>query len=88
MSVATGWAPSGPEKYGIDLNAARTNVTSELHAVSSPAEDAANAVLPFHPENPLLIFGLIAAVTFGFMAFSTSVKVGGAKAALSIGDAS
>lgn len=88
MSVATGWAPAGPAKYGLDLNAARTSTPSELHAVSSPAEGAANAVQPFHPENPLLVFGIIAAFTFGLMAFSTTVKLGGEKAAISIGDAS
>lgn len=39
-----------------------------------------------HPSNPLLAFGVIAAVTFGLMAFSTSVRVGKTRAGITIGE--
>lgn len=87
MATVSAWAPvGGAEKYGLTSDGPRTNAHSELHAVSSPAEGAYHAVQPFHPSNPLLAFGIVAAVTFGLMAFSTSVRVGGTKAALSVGD--
>jgi uncharacterized protein involved in response to NO len=85
--AASAWAPVGPARYGISSTQAPSNAHSELHALSTPAEGAANEVRPLHPSNPLFAFGAIALVTFGFMAFSTSVRVGHTKAALNIGDA-
>lgn len=84
--AASAWAPVGPARYGISPTQAPTNAPSELHALATPAEGAANSVRPLHPSNPLFAFGAIALVTFGFMAFSTSVRVGHTKAAVSIGD--
>jgi hypothetical protein len=50
--------------------------------------DAAAAQL-LSLDNPLFAFGLVAgAVTFGLMAFSTSVRVGKTSASLNLGDAS
>lgn len=86
MSLTTTWAPQSPaEKYGFRPSPA-TNAPSELTAVPSPVEGAAAAGQPWNPENPLFWFAAIGAVTFGLMAFSTSVRVGGTTAAVSIGD--
>jgi hypothetical protein len=38
------------------------------------------------PENPLFWFGALGVVTFGLMAFSTTVRVGKTSASLTIGD--
>jgi hypothetical protein len=82
---ASTWAPQDPgTKYGFKPQPSST--PSELAGVPSPKEGAAVAAQPWNPSNPLFAFAVIGAVTFGLMAFSTSVRVGGTKAALSIGD--
>jgi hypothetical protein len=85
---ATTWAPQTPEqKYGWKPPApAGGQQTVELTAVPTPSIGAAVAGNPLHPENPLFWIGLIGAATFGLMAFSTNVRVGNAKAGLSVGD--
>lgn len=40
---------------------------------------------PWHPDSPLFWFGMLAAVTLGFVAVSTSVRVGPFKAAAAVG---
>lgn len=83
---ATTWAPPSPAaKYGPALAPGGPRITAdtELSAVSSPA--AGETGSPFSPANPLFWFGAIAALTFGLMAVSTSVRVGPAKAAVSLG---
>lgn len=47
--------------------------------------DKAGTVAPWHPDSPLFWFGALAAATFGFIAFSTSIRVGPAKASLGVG---
>ncbi|MBN9326218.1 MAG: hypothetical protein BGO38_07920 [Cellulomonas sp. 73-145] len=85
MAAATTWAPSGLNRYGLSPDAPTTTAQSELHAVASPGVGDAAAGQLLNPENPLLWFGVIAAITLGLAAFSTSVRVGPAKAALSLG---
>lgn len=86
MAVDT-WAPTSPlEKYGL-TDSAPSPATTELTAVATPRAGAASAAQPWNPDNPLFWFGVIAAATFGLAAFSTNVRVGNARAGLSIGDA-
>jgi hypothetical protein len=42
---------------------------------------------PWSPDNPLFWFGVVAAVSVGLMGYSTTVRVGSAKAGVSIGSA-
>jgi hypothetical protein len=78
------WAPvMGPEKYGITPGPA-SNTPTELHSVVTPSASATSAAKLVSLDNPYTAFALIAAVTFGFMAFSTSVRVG---KTLKLGDA-
>lgn len=83
------WAPLSPQaKYGWNPPAVSSGQPSvELSAVPSPAAGAAAAGQPWNPENPLFWFGVLAATTFGLMAFSTNVRVGNARAGISVGDA-
>lgn len=85
MATATTWAPSGPGRYGLAQGGPVTAAASELHTVASPAEGSAAGAQPWNPSNPLFWFGAIAAVTFGLMAFSTSVRVGKTTASVSLG---
>lgn len=64
--------------------ASNTPTAAASLVTPSAAEQSAARVLS--PENPLLAFGVLAALTFGLMAFSTSVRVGHTSAKLSIGD--
>jgi hypothetical protein len=75
----------GPSKFGLSPGGPPNPAHSELTSLHTPAEggNAAHAVLSL--ENPLLAVALIAAVTLGAAAFSTSVRVGSAKAAISLG---
>jgi len=74
----------GPGKFGIAPGARATATPSELHSVpTAAADDPAVGIL--HPHNPLMAFGVIAAVAFGLMAFSTSVRVGRTAASVQIG---
>jgi hypothetical protein len=75
------WAPAGPERYRIYDSAPLCNPAvndSGLNALATPSQGAAQAASHFHPSNPLVIWGIAAALTFGAMAFSTSgsVRVG------------
>lgn len=78
--------PTAASVYGLNAAAAMSGGPSELSSVSAPSSAGARMESPFHPDNPLVIFGVIAAATFGLMAFATSVRVGGTTASLSIGD--
>lgn len=83
------WAPiMGPDKYGISTSGPAVNTTTELHSVSSPSERGTAAGHLLSLDNPLTAFGLLAAFTFGLMAFSTSVRVGKTSASLSLGSTS
>lgn len=84
MADATSWAPSvAGAKYG--MGQGRREETTELTSVPSPAAGSAAAAQPWNPENPLFWFGAIAALTFGLMAVSTTVRVGPAKGSISLG---
>lgn len=83
--ATTTWAPSSSwEKYHLSAGAP-SRTPSELASVPSPADGAAAEGRLLSPSNPLLIFGLLAAATFGLMAASTTVRVGKARATVSVG---
>jgi hypothetical protein len=83
------WAPAGPERVrlynGPTLNPAVAD--SGLNALATPAAGAAATAKPFHPHNPLVAYGVLAGLTFGLMAFSTSgsVRVGKTKLTAGLG---
>ena len=54
----------------------------------SPADGAQDEGRLLSVGNPLLVFGALAALTFGLMAVSTTVRVGKAKASLALGSTS
>lgn len=82
------WSPpTASSAYGIDFSGGPTSSTvTELGSMSTPSIAGARQSSPLHPDNPLVVFGVVAAITFGLMAFSTSVRVGGTTASLAIGD--
>lgn len=80
------WAPiMGPEKYGITAAGPASNAQTELTNVVSPSAAAANAGKALSAESPLAVFAVLAAFTFGLMAFSTSVRVGHTTASVNLG---
>lgn len=85
MSSTSPWVvPSPRAKYGLPSNAPATSVDSPLASAAGPSPS--NAAPPWHADSPLFWFGAIAAATFGLLAVSTSVRVGPAKAAVSLGN--
>jgi hypothetical protein len=85
--VLNAWAPPAPgAKYGMGTAAASS--MSELTAVPTPSKEANESAQPWNPANPLFWFAAIAAVTFGLMAVSTTVRVGPAKGSVSLGKTS
>jgi hypothetical protein len=76
----------GPAKYGIDASAPASNAPTALASTVTPSERAAAASKALSLQNPLTVWVGVAAVVFGLMAFSTSVRVGHTTAALSLGD--
>jgi hypothetical protein len=64
-----------------------THVGSELHAIGGPSLDDLRVSNWYHPESPLFWVGVIAAVTFGLAAVSTSgsIKLGPLHASASAG---
>lgn len=79
------WAPTGVARFGLNPDGPATTAQSELHAIASPAAGAQSVAQPWNPENPLFWFAAIAAVTFGLMAVSTTVRVGKATGSVSLG---
>lgn len=75
----------GPSRFGLSPGGPATVAHSELHSLHTPAEGAAEVHGLFSLENPLTAVALIAAGTLGFIAFSTSVRVGNAKGSISLG---
>lgn len=73
----------GAERYrlfgGTPATAAAVQGTG-LHALPTPAESYGQEGKPWHPSSPLFAFGVVAALTVGLMAVSTSgsasVRVG------------
>lgn len=76
----------GPEKFGIPSSGPASAVPTAQASMVTPSAAGAAAAKVLSPENPLMAFGVLAALTFGLMAFSTSVRVGGTSASLKIGD--
>lgn len=74
----------GPSRFPQSIGPA-TPADTRLDNIATGSADNPGGDL-MHPNNPLLAFAVIAAVTFGLMAFSTSVRVGKAKGTLTIGD--
>jgi hypothetical protein len=72
--------------YGLSSSGPASSAITELSSVSSPSAAGARAGSSVHPDNPFVVFCVLAALTFGAMAFSTSVRVGGTTASLSVGD--
>jgi hypothetical protein len=68
------WAPAGPEKFRLydGGGASEAVANTGLLAVATPAQAYANEAKAWHPSNPLFAFGVVAALTFGLMAVSTS----------------
>lgn len=77
---------TGPAKYGIDPAGPASNAPTALASTVTPGEHDQAVSQLLSPHNPLFAFGVIAAVTFGLMAFSTSVRVGNSSASLNLGD--
>lgn len=75
----------GPAKYGIDPSAPASNAPTALASVVTPSEHGSAAAALLSPDNPLTVYCVAAALVFGLMAFSTSVRVGGTRASLSLG---
>jgi hypothetical protein len=76
----------GPAKYGIDPTAPASNAPTALASTVTPSEHGQKAAGLLSPHNPLLAYMVIAGVTFGLMAFSTSVRVGNSSASLNLGE--
>jgi hypothetical protein len=70
-----GGALAGPSAVSRDHSAATTSAGPSLE-INSP---------PWSPENPLFWFGILAAASVGLMGYSTTVRVGPAKAGVEIG---
>lgn len=75
----------GPDKFGIPASAPASHTPTALASTVTPSASGQAAASLLSRENPLLAFGLVAAVTFGLMAFSTSVRVGKTSASLNVG---
>lgn len=74
----------GPSRFpGVQGPATSATTETAAMATASPDDPAGNLL---HPGNPLVAFGAIAAVAFGLMAFSTTVRVGRTRAGIQIGD--
>lgn len=74
----------GAEKWGIPDGPA-SNAPTALASVPAPSATATAGAKHLSLSNPLAAFGILGAVTFGLMAFSTSVRVGKATAGVNLG---
>lgn len=74
----------GSDKFNLPAPS-REAPDSGLGAMTTPAASDSGGKL-MHPGNPLVAFGVLAAVVFGFMAASTTVRVGKTSAGIKIGD--
>ena len=75
----------GAEKYGMPAFAPASNIPTGLSSIATASLEDAKAEKLLSVSNPLTVFGVVAAVTFGLMAFSTSVRVGNSSASLNLG---
>lgn len=58
--------------YGVTAEGASAMQASGLAALPTPAQSHADEAKPWHPSNPMFAFGVVAALTIGLMAVSTS----------------
>lgn len=80
------WAvPNHGAKYGGALAGAPTVTRDQSAAAPSAGPALTTKEPPWSPRNPLFWFGIIAAATFGFMGYSTTVRVGPAKGSVELG---
>jgi hypothetical protein len=80
------WAvPNAASKYGGALAGAPTVTRDHTAATASAGPSQAVKTPPWSPDNPLFWFGLLAAASIGLMGYSTTVRVGPAKAGVEIG---
>ncbi len=79
----------GPERFRLFDGGAPSPAVADsgLNSLPTPYAGAANAAKPWSPESPMFAFGVLAALTFGLMAFSTSgtVRVGKTKLTAGVG---
>lgn len=86
------WAQMTPfNLVGLTAQAPQAAHAGATTAIPGVARSSGPALVggttkPWHPDSPLFWFGVIAAATFGLIGASTSVRVGPAKAAVSVGD--
>jgi hypothetical protein len=74
----------GADKFNLPKGPATAN-DSAMNAMTTPAPADVGGKL-LHPGNPLLAFGVLAAIAFGLMATSTTVRVGKTAASIKIGE--
>lgn len=87
MAAADTWAPmSAADKYGLTLGGPTTNATTELTAIATPSAVGKAQASLTSLDSPMVAFVAVAAVVFGLMAFSTSVRVGKTSASLNLGE--
>lgn len=80
------WAvPHAASKYGGALAGAPTVSRDHSAAATSAGPSVEVKSPPWSPENPLFWFGLLAAASVGLMGYSTTVRVGPAKAGIEVG---
>jgi hypothetical protein len=79
---------SGPDKFGIPADGPASNAPTALASTVTPSEHGQAVGKLLSKDNPFTAFALVAAVTFGFMAFSTSVRVGHTTASVNLGSTS
>jgi hypothetical protein len=80
------WAvPNAASKYGGALAGAPVANRDHVAATASAGPSLAVKSPPWSPDNPLFWFGVIAAASVGLMGYSTTVRVGPAKAGVAIG---
>jgi hypothetical protein len=83
------WAPvMGPAKFGIPVGGPASNTPTALASTVTPSERGQAAAKLISRENPLAALVVLGALTFGLMAFSTSVRVGHTSASLNVGSTS
>jgi hypothetical protein len=78
-------SPLMDNRYAIPTTGPAANAPTGLASVASASGAAQAEHKLLSPSNPLLAFGVLAGVTFGLMAFSTSVRVGNSSASLNLG---
>jgi hypothetical protein len=83
------WSPAGPERVRLYAGPAQSPAVADsgLTALATPSRGSAAAAAPWHPSSPMFAYGVLGALTFGLMAFSTSgsVRVGKTKLTAGLG---